>query len=245
MKFGGNSVFSPHRRSFTKRLVIAAMSAPLLSSIACRRGPEMKECCPAGTFEEHIPPMGIDGGGGSLIVESRNKLTEGGTRLEYVEEGIDNPDRYGELDQLRVISELLDPPYVRDVRYTGFPDGCALLLWYQRIKPGQECQYDFETPYPAQPDVHIIGGHKDVRFYKMTVTNKQLTSREPSFKCGRPHRYKHPDHDADPKHFRLGRWRVVRADGSTIFEDSTRNTGQQRPEHFHLYVTFRHYQLRR
>lgn len=251
------------RRQFTKAVITAAITVPAIVTVAnCSGtqqsnntqppsntpptnkaartgGPQKMECFETkGTVEEHIPPMGFDGGGGSLLLESANALSDRTTPFNYVEDGVSQPhDRYGELDEVRVITELIDPPYIRDVVYSGFSDGSKLLFWYQKIKAG-ECQYDFTTPYPTDPDVMIIGGHNGVRFFTLKTKSK-LDARQPTFKCARPHRYRHPDSAMATSHFRIGRWRIVGPDDVTIFEDSVQNTTVPRPEYFRLYAGFR------
>ena len=82
------------RRQFTKAIVTAAIAVPVLSSVTnCNQrpeqrtepkttpddGPKITSCfgvsAGSGTITEHIPPIGIDGGSGSLIIETHNKLS--------------------------------------------------------------------------------------------------------------------------------------------------------------------------
>src|SRR5690242_16527460 len=111
------------RRQFTKAIVTAAVAAPVITSIAsCAKpseptpstaaksdeGPKASACFGVkpgtGIPAEHIPPMGIDGGNGSIIVETHNKLVKKpGAAFEYEDAPELPDDRYGELEQVRVI----------------------------------------------------------------------------------------------------------------------------------------------
>jgi hypothetical protein len=270
------------RRNFTKAIVTAAVAAPVVASLTnCGKpkeqktemtsapsdGPKINGCFGAGlpgtgVFTEHIPPMGIDGGNGSLIIETHNKLQlRAGTTSEY-EDVNENPnDRYGEIKNVRVITETGKLLYLEDVRYGDtLPDGCQLQLWYQRISataptpaptPPQpaDCIYDPREDFKRPADVTIKGG-RGGQFFRMTLPSA-LGPEENTFKCGRPTRYKHADASTARSHFRVGQWRMVGPDGAVLFdpsitgkfEDNVLNTTRV-PEHFRFYIFFKDYQTR-
>lgn len=274
MKEDAPSEIQTSRRQFTKAMVTAAVAAPIVASVAsCRKttpprppGVVRDECFPSdGTVLDHIPPMGFDGGG-SMTVETRNEVdtTDSRPPFRYKEANTitDERDMYGDLIQVRVITELIDYPYVSDVRFIGLPPDCQLLLWYQKInatpgpspspRPGPfDCVYipdNFNRP----PDVQIFGGRKAAsnRRFEMAFQNRKMTPKETSYKCSRSFRYKDAN-DASPRsHFRIGQWRVALIGQTTAILDSNGRPIQDtvntplptpRPEHFRLYVTFDHY----
>ncbi len=165
-------------------------------------------------LEEHIPPMGIDGGG-SLIVDSRNKLktlSTGSGPFTYLEDGVADPDdRYGEIEAVMVITETDTKPFVRVAVYNGLLPSTQLLLWYQNIAQiPQGDDTDFPpVPFPDNdPDVRFVGG-RETNPFRMTVKTKKLNGRKSSYKKNRPHRFKHADGGSMARHFRIGQWRLV------------------------------------
>jgi hypothetical protein len=226
-------------------------------------GPKASACfgvkAGVGIPADHIPPMGIDGGNGSIIIETHNKLLKRpGAAFEYEDVPESADDRYGELEQVRVITEMVKPPYIIDVRYgEPLPDGCQLQLWYQRISPTAptphptppqqpDCLYDESDIFNRPADVVIKGG-RGAQFFRMTFPG-QLNPQDNSFKCARPNRYKHADPASGRNHFRVGKWRIVDAGGNipvdpTLgkFEDSVKDTTRL-PEHFRFYVFFKDFQ---
>jgi len=237
------------RRNFTKAIVAAAVATPIAASlVGCQKkstnsnlaapspvpgGPSIVACDSATTgIEEHIPPMELDGSG-SLRLELSNMLrtTSGAAPFRYVEDGIRRAnDRYGELESVLVISELypkVDDQYISVKNYSGLPPGSQLLLWYQKIFPpnppgGDDTDVGYEnvaTYPPRDPDVRIIGGPGNGRYFEMTLKHKELAPRDFSHKPGRPWRYTHrPDATIAGlgRHFRIGQWRIVGPDGETV-----------------------------
>jgi hypothetical protein len=274
------------RRSFTKSVVATLVAGPIAASIVgCQKsqnqntatasnqasppcptppttmaettGPQIITCDPKLPFEDHIPPMGIDGGG-SLRIELRNrlKLQTGGPPFTYLEvDGLEEHDRFGELEKVRVISELRPTPpdtiYVTDVTYFGLPAKSQLLFWYQKVKgpdPGPDdpdSEFDPVPPsgYPDNdPDVRIVGGD-GTNFLKITVKHKKLLNKhEKTHKLTRPFRFKHPADGSVPglgRHFRIGQWRIVGNDGITAVEDAAHNKFESKgADDYRLYVTF-------
>jgi len=195
---------------------------------------------PAGAIvEEHIPPMDI-GGGGSLVVDSHNKLktTDTGTGpFTYVEDGVQNDDRYGDIAAATVITETTANPFLSIVMYTGFLPGAQLLLWYQDISPNPEGDNDtgFTTPtfVDNDPDVRFVGG-KGTNLFRMVVKRKALEESN-SHKPQRPHRYKHTGGAGLARHFRIGRWRLVDRNDAMLVENSG-------ADDYTIYLRYGHYQ---
>src|SRR5688572_10446926 len=129
------------RRQFTRAVVTAAVATPIAASmLACAGGKktaestpkqdcpdcpvEVKEVdeylqidyAPAINIEDHIPPMGL-GGGGSLTIDSKNKLTEkGGGPYTYEDNVVTVPrDKYGQIDGAFVITESATKPFLKRV----------------------------------------------------------------------------------------------------------------------------------
>lgn len=276
------------RRNFTKAMVTAAVAAPVVASItSCKSnspqsattsvrtaGPCRLEVFPsAGGIEEHIPPMEFDGGNGSLLIESRNRLVRmaGGPPYKSVEDPLiaEEHDMLGDLLRVRVITELIDDPYITDVIYGDLADDCELLLWYQKVTamagpppapsptgaPGPiDCTYIADA-FNRDPDVRVKGGRKAVgRRFTITFKNSRLGPEELTYKCSRSSRYRDTDDGSARGHFRVGQWRIVASDGVSVVRDSS--TGRPfedsinapasnphyRPEHFRLYVTYKDYQ---
>ena len=263
------------RRNFTKAMVTAAVAAPVFASmIGCAKPNEQKTAAVAksdggpkrtpcfgegpetGITAEHIPPIGVDGGNGSIIIETHNILALRPGTFEYQDTGTGD-NRYGEIEQVRVITELSMPPYLEDVRY-GAPlsDGCQLLLWYQKISasaptppptPPADCHYDPNETFNRPADVTVKGGGHGQPF-TMTFPGA-LKPGENTFKCNLPTRYTHADVTPGRNHFRVGKWRIIGPDGSVVvdpsqgirFEDSVKDANRI-PEHFRFYIFLKDYQ---
>jgi hypothetical protein len=252
-----DSIETNSRRQFTRTILTAAVAAPILASIAgCKgtteptppggaspsgtTGASTTGLCtpvektgyteidfPQGILEEHIPPMLI-GGGGSLIIDSKNKLKEeaGGVGMgpfNYVEDGVADAERYGVIRQILVIEELAEPPLLKVTLYKGFLSpgtGTQLLLWYQDISPSPVDPLDTTYPaatFPADPDIRVVGG-KGANTFKMVVKKKRLDPPGLSHKPGRPHSLKHSNGGLLARHFRIGKWRLEDSAGATLVE---------------------------
>ena len=171
-----------------------------------------------GGPEEHIPPMRIEGGG-SLTIDSKNKLKKTGSGpYNYVEDGVDPGDQYGNIEQAMVITETEDEPYLSTVIYVGFQQPTQLWLWYQDISKTPADPDD--TTFPSatfpdnDPDIRFVGG-KGSNLFKIAVKRKKLDEAQ-SHKKNRPHRYKHGDGGGMARHFRIGQWRLVDSAGTTL-----------------------------
>jgi hypothetical protein len=174
--------------------------------------------------EEHIPPMEIYGGG-SLAIDSRNKLktlSTGSGPFTYLEDEVADPDdRYGEIEAVMVVTETTTKPFASVAVYTIPLPGAQLLLWYQDIaQVAQGDDTDFpDAPFPDNdPDVRFVGG-RDANPFRMTVKRKKLNDRENSHKKNRPHRYKHADGGNMARVFRIGQWRLVNSAGTMLVGD--------------------------
>ncbi len=262
------------RRAFTKSVVATLAAAPIAASMlscgnrggptegpstatptpgstpsptsatATTAGPKKTSCDFPGP-EEHIPPMDVNGGG-SLTIESKNKLDTQNPNapFTYTETDITNPaqQRFGDLHKVRVITDIASRPFVLDDFYTGLPSGCQLLLYYQNIKTPppltdlNDVTYDPFNFQPDDPDVRIVGGAGGTNVFRIVVKSKRL-SNEKSHKRIRPNRYRHDDGSGLARHFRIGQWRIVDRNGVTIpgFEDNG-------AENYHFYLTFNDFQ---
>jgi hypothetical protein len=265
------------RRDFTKAIVTAAVAVPVVASLTgCQKqtttrealatptpasGATRQECFPSGGgTEEHIPPIGLDGGGGSMIVDTRNRMVTSDPRapFHYVEHPdiTREHDMLGDLRKVRVITELADDPFITDTQYTLFESDCYLLLWYQTIagaaapspkpSPGPvDCIYG-SNDFNRDPDVSIRGGRKAAG-RRFSITTNERVFEDMSYKCGNSYRYRHPDPGGPRTHFRVGQWRIVRSDGVTPvtdilgnpLEDNTSPQKDPLRDHFRLYLTFR------
>jgi hypothetical protein len=186
--------------------------------------------------EEHIPPMEI-GGGGSVVVDSQNKLDTSDTGsgpFNYAEAaGVTDPNRYGEIEQVIVITELPAHPYLDGAIYKGFTSPPQLWLWYQDISPSPVDPDD--TTYPpvtfpdADPDVKFIGGRGANKF-KMVVKRKKLDSSQ-SHKKNRPNRLLQSPGGGLARHFRIGQWRLVDSTGTAL-------VGNSGADNYDFYVTY-------
>lgn len=168
--------------------------------------------------EDHIPPMDLEGGG-SIHLDSLNKLKKTGRGpFNYVEDGVDDEDRFGDLIKARIITELDDKPWVTDVLYSGFQPGTQLLLWYQDISPDPGDDDDTTFPPVTFPDndptLRIRGG-KGADKFNMMIKKKSLSIQK-SHKRHRPHRYRHGGGSGLAREFRIGQWRFVDKDGNTL-----------------------------
>jgi hypothetical protein len=252
------------RRQFAKTAVTAAVGA---SMIACQRnGKDQRAAadktdhsrCPATitqgngyiattcdaeiTPEDHIPPMGLEGGG-SLIIDSKNKFDVSGTGTgpyTYVESGPPIPhNRYGQVSGGTVIAETDTGEFFTKVDYTFVPPGAHLLMWYQDINPrnpsgSDEVDYlPLPNPLP-DPDIRIQGG-KTGDLFKITVKRKALQA-DKSHKKNRPTRWRHTGGGGMANHFRIGLWRFVDPSNhdATIVEGSG-------DENYNIYLKFEHF----
>jgi hypothetical protein len=248
------------RRQFTKAVVTAAVAVPVVASLSCKSepsppvqqaqpvaqtGPAQEACFPSGgNTEEHIPPMGFDGGGGSLLIETTGEIAKNGSYYEELNPTSD--DKLGDIKEIAVITESLKPPYVNLTRYFALPPNSQLWLWYQYLKanPGNKnCDYDSPG---ADPVVKIQGGNKAANRPLRMIFPEDLRPKEKAFKCGHPNRYRHADQN-EAHHFRVAKWRIVDGNGNVVkdaqgrpFEDSVNNMNTL-PEHFRFYVTYDHY----
>jgi len=264
MKDDSPSEKQTSRRQFTKAMVTAAVAAPIVASVACNKAddantasrasatPTSDDCdlkFGSGTGfkkatwerlppEDHIPPMGIEGGG-SVIIDSKNILRESGSGTgpyTYDEDpGIIPPERrYGDIKEVTIITELSNAPYLSHSFYNAFLPGTQLWVWYQNIRPtpvGDDT--DFEG-IGAEPDLKINGG-RGVNGFKIFVRRKQL-GYEKSHRTGRPNRYRHVNINTPPeRHFRIAKWQVLNAANTVMFEDSG-------ADNYRLYVVFGHFQ---
>lgn len=257
MKEDAPSQEQTSRRQFTKAIVTAAVAAPVVATIACRREPSppdppkseprapegaiKEECCKTvgGGVLDHIPPMGFDGGGGSLLIETTTKLRKVGSNYED-ESDITSKEKLGDIKVVRVITELAKDPYVTIIRYSSLPANSKLLLWYQYLKsvPGlDDCEYQPST-FSGTHQAQIWGGNKAAgRPLQMTFP-EDLKPKEKTYKCKHPHRYRQADKAGNSGHFRVGQWQIV--NGTTVlFSDSVNSANI--PEHFRFYVTFGDY----
>jgi hypothetical protein len=261
-----NDSIKTSRRQFTGMAVSAAMAASLT---ACKsKGTDStnqtakqdEQECPAkltvmpdyteiiygiGPIAgvDHIPPMGLEGGG-SLVIDFRYYLNESGSGsgpYTYMEDArLEDRYRYGDIKGALVITETDSGSYLRKTEYIGFPTGTQLWIWYQEIDPrnpsGSPDEIDYKplpNPLP-DPDVTIRGGRASEYF--RVQTKKKKLERHKSHKKYRPHRLKHTGGGGMPSHFRIGLWRFVKNNGTmTIVEGKG-------DENYTIYVDFGHYQ---
>lgn len=189
-------------------------------------------------IEEHIPPMFFRGG--SLIIDSRNKMNETGSGngpFTYTEDGVSDPnDRYGDIRGATVITETTDVPFVKLAMYSGLLPGAQLLLWYQNISATP--QGDDDAFYPPvtfsdnDPDVRVIGG-RGADFLKIIIKRKKLGTGK-SHKSKLPNRFTHASGGGLARHFRIGQWRLV--NGATTL------VGASGDEDYGIYLHFGHFQ---
>ncbi|MEO8433274.1 MAG: hypothetical protein ABI596_00135 [Pyrinomonadaceae bacterium] len=182
--------------------------------------------------------MGIEGGG-SLVIDSRHKFHESGSGsgpYTYTEEGVDDEDRYGDIDIVTVITEIESKPFVSVLGYTALLPGTELWLWYQDISASPVGEDDATFPPVTFPDndpqIRIVGG-SGANLFKLMVKRKKF-SHDKSHKKNRPHRYKQGGGSGLARHFRIGQWRLVRA-GTTL-------VGDKGAENYNFFVRFGHYQ---
>ena len=267
MKKDANSPETTSRRQFTKAIVTAAVAAPIVASVACKTEPSAQpnpvgqnssspaaragsevtvgmreECFPSGGgLLEHIPPMGVDGGGGSLLIETTAKLKKGAGSTYEDDVAPDAEDKLGDIKIVHVITEQAKHPYLTIVRYSTLPTECRLLLWYQFLKRDagtDDCDYVAST-FPGSADVEIWGGNKTAGHAMKMTFREDLKSKEKTYKCKHPHRYRQADKGGNEGHFRVGQWQIVDKDRKILFSDNVNSANI--PEHFRFYVTFDHY----
>jgi hypothetical protein len=249
------------RRAFTKTLVTAAAVTPVVASLSCkttntttstkanatpRPDCDLKVVDGNGftqtTWEiipphDHIPPMGIDGGG-SIITDSKNRLRESGSGTgpyTYDDALIATHDRYGDIQALTIITELADPPYVSHAYYNAFQPGTKLCVWYQNIvgtASGDDTDYDPTVYNPADPDFTVRGGRRADGF-QIVVKRKSLDY-DKSHRKNRPNRYRHANIGGE-RHFRIGQWQVLNSANVVMFQHSG-------ADNYRFYVEFGHYQ---
>lgn len=263
MKEDPKSTETTSRRQFTKTIVTAAVAAPIVATVACKRGEEPKqttnvaktEKCPVKVVEktgyvesiwdfpihgeDHIPPMDIEGGG-SLIIDSKNKLEKksgsGSGPFRYEDVTAEEHDLYGEILGATIISEMKEAPFLHISNYTGFLPGAKLYLWYQFLKNSSGSnETDYEEPnyQPNNPDVIIKGG-RGANKLSITIKMKEF-DKSKSHKVNRPHRFKHLKGGGVPKHFRIGQWRFV----NSADQEIVMGTGD---DNYTIYLEFDHYQ---
>lgn len=262
MKTDSNSFEITSRRQFTRAMVTAAVVAPIAASVACNKADNANTANRAGATptsddcdlkfgsgdgfkkatwerlppEDHIPPMGIDGGG-SVIIDSKNILRESGSGpgpYTYDENPsvIPPEKRYGDITEVTIITELSNAPYLSHSFYNAIQPGAQLWVWYQNIvQTASGDDTDFQG-VGAEPDLKINGG-RGVNGFKIFVRRKQL-GYEKSHRKGRPNRYRHVNINGE-RHFRIAKWQVLNAANTVMFEDSG-------ADNYHLYVVFGHYQ---
>lgn len=251
------------RRNFTKAIVTAAVAAPIVATVACSKATETNSTSRANATptsdecelrfdngngfkkiswerqppEDHIPPMGIEGGG-SLIIDSKNLFRESGSGTgpyTYDEDpSIGTGNRYGDIKELTIITETSTEPYLSHSFYNSIQPGAQLWIWYQNLKPtpvGDDTDYD---GIGAEPDLKLNGG-RGVNGFKIFIRRKKLDY-DKSHRKNRPHRYRHVNINTPPeRHFRIAKWQVLNSANTVMFEDSG-------ADNYRLYVTFGHYQ---
>lgn len=262
MKNDNDSSEKTSRRQFTKAALTAAVATPIAASmLACDGGKKTAESSPAKnssecpvevkeedgylqidydaeiTPEDHIPPMGFDGGG-SLTIDSKNKLTEkGGGPYTYEDDVVTVPhDKYGEINGAFVITEYKIKPFLKRVEYNSIQPGAELLLWYQDIDPRNPSGSD-ETDYKPlpsplpEPDIRVKGGGGG-RVLTITSQRKKFDPSK-SHKKNRPHRFRHADGGGPGSHFRIGRWELKRGNTTIV--------GAQDDDNYQIYLYFEDY----
>jgi hypothetical protein len=244
------------RRDFTKAVITAAIAAPVASIASSTLGQRRKKTaddCPVRVIEgsgyteitliqeteveEHIPPMGIEGGG-SLTIDSRNQLLHSGSKpFVYVEEAdIQDPNRYGDIEAANIITELTDKPWLKVSYYAGFLPGTQLLLWYQPISAtaqGNDTNFPPQSYPDDDPDIRIVGGAGAAKFQMLVKKAKFKTDK--SHKENRPYRFKHTKGGVLGRHFRIGQWRFLNKAGTLVVGDSG-------AENYRIFLTFADYQ---
>lgn len=207
----------------------AATPAPATTSAT---GPQKSDCCPPGAGSESDLPPVILGGYESVRIEIEKplKLTNAAPPFTYTHAdptgttpGPGPTKRYGNLLEVRVITERTTIPYVTDVRYFGLPAGSQLFVWYQPITTSpstpnnSDCGFQEPNFPPDDPDVRVKGGTGGANPFQITVKHQRLMDTPiPTHKCARPHRYKHRGIPGLGRHFRIGQWRIVNSAGAIV-----------------------------
>ncbi len=261
MKNDNDSSGKTSRRQFTKAVVTAAVSVPIAATLACKtndatpadRAKATATPEPCGLIaadgngykkitwerlppEDHIPPMGFEGGG-SLIVDSKNILRETGSGngpYTYDEDPaiITVDKRYGDIKEVTVIIEESGAPYLSHSFFNSFQPGAQLFIWYQNIvqqPTGDDTDYE---GIATEPDLKVNGGRGNNPF-KIYVKQKKFNY-DKSHRKNRPHRYRHAN-IGNERHFRIAKWQVLNAANTVMFEHNG-------ADNYRLYVTFGHYQ---
>lgn len=269
MKNDNDSSEKTSRRQFTKAIVTAAVAVPIAATVACKSdaptsvstGPAKTDLtCPVTSqtvngitestwdfpvhAEEHIPPMGFDGGG-SLIVDSKNELKlKMGAQFTF-EDTIQGVDAYGEIVGATIIIEMSTEPFLKIKNYSGFAPGTQLWLWNQSLQNQQgpkEIDYEPEPQggYPANdPDVKITGG-KTGSPLSIIVKKKDLDSAK-SHKTNRPYRYKHVTGGAITKHFRIAQYQFVKPNANPQIPPTVL-AQRKGDDNYTIYLKFAHFQ---
>ncbi len=252
---------STSRRQFTKGVITAAVAAPIATAVACKtdnanntnraeanQSPEpceLREHDGNGYSiitwermppEDHIPPMGLEGGG-SVIIDSKNIFREtpsGSGSFTYDEDPnvIPNNLRYGDIESVTIITENASKPYLSHSYYNGFQPGTQLWVWYQNIlttPTGDDTDFD---NIGADPDLKINGG-RAANGFRIVVRQKKFDY-EKSHRKNRPHRYRHVNISGE-RHFRVGKWQFLNAANQVLFQENG-------ADNYRFYIEFGHYQ---
>ena len=222
----------PSRRTFAKSVAGALVMAPF--ALADTRGqegtassqdrcqePKYVDACPKlGDVQvPHEPPIGISGG--SFTMECENPM--------HRAEAVNHRPRkhlykfknvyYGTMLRLEVITE-----YEKLFTYECYPLGTEyapqLKIWLQRFSGTHWVADDIDV---SKTDAHVLISYTSYAqfnrsFYTPVVeTDKIFGPIQKGFKLEPTFKHPHSGYFGYP-HFRIGRWRLVRGNGSVIQE---------------------------
>jgi len=224
---GKRSIISKEtsRREFTKlaaglvALPITSLQANSQNKGAKKPGPKNPKqnpskvpCGPQYVLRTHEPPILVWGGSMNIDLKDRLSTNDNTPPFRYMKDGL----MYREIANVRVVTEHAgNEGEISDITY--YPRQVSQLwLWYQRIRPtpsNPECDCEYLPDLTADPQVRIKGDPFEL------FIDERLHARAATHKPARPNRYAHPGQGWG-RHFRIGRWRLVRPNGSQIFGDA-------------------------
>lgn len=223
----------PSRRTFAKSVASALVMAPFALADARGQGgsaslqdrckePKYVDACPKlGDVQvPHEPPIGISGS--SLTMECENPMYRAGAINHGPRKHIYKFKNvyYGTMLRLEVITE-----YEKLFTYECYPLGTEyaprLKIWLQRFRRNRWVADDIDV---RKTDAHVLITYSSYSrlnrsFYTPIVeTDQTFGPIKKGFKLEPTFKHPHLGYFGYP-HFRIGRWRLVRENGSVIHED--------------------------